>query len=638
MKLKLRVVVLAVFCAVLAVATQSTTAVAAATDTQIIVKTSSDELRSMSGTGGSVVSRIDDSTALVRVPNMTEAQAVAYMQSLPGVQYAEPDYEFRATAIPNDPCYAVQCGSSAKQWNLEKVGLPAAWDVTTGRKSISIGIVDSGVDSGHPDLEGHVTVGTNFSTDLDSDDDFGHGTHVAGIAGASSNNAEGIAGANWDTQILSVKVLNGNGVGTATAISKGIRYAADEGVRIINLSLGAQTFSQSLADAVIYAQQRGALVVAAADNQSSNAMTYPAALPGVVAVAASAPNDALASFSNYGPWVDLLAPGTGIISTWPRAKSVADPYEVEDGTSMAAPLVSGIAALVWSESPYLSAQGVARRLFATSDPVIGGTTIAAHGRVNAQKALTDLPNGYRFVASDGGVFSYGVDFHGSTGGQKLNKPIVSSMTTGDAGGYWLIASDGGVFSYGNAEFHGSTGSTKLNKPIVNSSSSRSGNGYYLVASDGGVFSFGDAQFYGSTGAITLNKPIVDMVVTASGRGYWLIASDGGVFAYGDAKFHGSTGGMTLNKPIVGAERSADGNGYLLVASDGGIFAFGDATFKGSAGALPLTSPIVSMSATATGDGYWLTAADGGIFAYGDAPFLGSQGGQKLNAPIVTGMS
>jgi subtilisin family serine protease len=624
-------------CTVVVVATQSTPALATSSDAHIIVKTSSEEVRAMSGTGGSVITRIDDSTALVKMPNMSEAQAIGYLSSLPGVEYAEPDHEFHATAVPTDPCFAAPCETSAKQWSLEKVGLPAAWDINTGRESISIAIVDSGVDAGHPDLEGQVRVGDNFSTDLDNDDDFGHGTHVAGIAGASTNNNQGIAGVDWAADLLSVKVLNGNGVGTATAISKGVRYATDQGVRIINLSLGASTFSQALADAVVYAQERGVLVIAAADNQASTTLTYPGALPGVVAVGASTPSDALASFSNYGTWVDLLAPGTGIISTWPRAKSNGVPYEVEDGTSMATPLVSGIAALVWSENPYLSAQGVARRLSATADPVQGGGIVAG-GRVSAERALSGLPNGYRFAASDGGVFSFGVPFHGSMGGQKLNKPIVTSMTTGDDGGYWLVASDGGVFSFGNAVFYGSTGGEKLNKPIVSSAASRSGLGYWLVGSDGGVFSYGDAQFFGSTGGMPLNKPIVDIVPTATGQGYWLVASDGGVFAFGDATFYGSTGGMSLNKPIVGAERSPDGAGYWLVASDGGIFAFGDAAFEGSAGSLPLQSPIVSMSASATGDGYWLIAGDGGVFSYGDAPFRGSVGGQKLNAPIVTGMS
>lgn len=631
-------VIAALLIALAAIAMQSTTAIAAPHGTRIIVQTSATEFKATAGTGGSVISKIDDNTALVSVPNMTPEQAVAYMKAKPGVIYAEPDVEYHAAKVPNDPCYVTSCAGATGQWNFDKVGLPTAWDVATGRPSVTIGLIDSGVDIDHPDLVGHVTEGPNYSSDSDDNDNFGHGTHVAGILGASTDNGLGVAGADWNAQIYSVKVLNASGTGTASGIAKGIRYAADQGVRVMNLSLGAQTFSQTLADAVTYAESKGVLVVAAADNQSNNNLTYPAALPGVVAVGASTPSDTLASFSNYGSWVDLLAPGTGIVSTWPRAKSVGDPYEVEDGTSMSSPLVAGTAALVWGKYPYMTAQGVARQLFNTADAVQGGTNIVTYGRLNAGRAMTSVPDGYRFVASDGGVFSYGVNFLGGMGGHHLNKPIVTAMTTGDANGYWLIASDGGVFSYGDAAFYGSTGGQKLNKPIIAASATREGTGYWLAASDGGVFSFGDATFYGSTGAITLNQPIVDIVPTASGRGYWLVASDGGIFAYGDAQFYGSTGAMKLNKPIVSAERTPDGKGYWLVASDGGVFAFGDAQFYGSAGSLPLHSPIVSINASPSGNGYFMTAADGGVFSYGDSVFLGSQGGQKLNAPIVTGMS
>jgi len=246
--------------------------------------------------------------------------------------------------------------------------------------------------------------------------------------------------------------------------------------------------------------------------------------------------------------------------------------------------------------------------------------------------------GYRFVAGDGGVFSFGgAGFSGSAGGTQLNKPIVGMAATPDGGGYWLVASDGGVFSYGDAVFYGSTGSLTLNKPIVGMAATPDGAGYWLVASDGGVFAFGDAVFYGSAGSLTLNKPIVGIATTPSGHGYWIVASDGGVFSYGDAAFHGSTGSLKLNKPIVGMASTPSGYGYWLVASDGGIFAFGDAVFHGSAGSLVLNKPVVGMAATPSGQGYWLVASDGGVFSYGDAVFHGSTGGQTLNSPIV-GMS
>jgi hypothetical protein len=249
-------------------------------------------------------------------------------------------------------------------------------------------------------------------------------------------------------------------------------------------------------------------------------------------------------------------------------------------------------------------------------------------------------SGYRFVASDGGIFAYGsgAPFLGSMGGQPLNAPIVGMAVMPGGDGYYLVASDGGVFSFGSAQFYGSTGSIKLNKPIVGMAVTPDGGGYWLVASDGGIFSYGDAQFYGSTGAITLNKPIVGMASTPDGKGYNLVASDGGIFDFGDATFSGSLGGTVLNQPIVGMAAPASG-GYYLVASDGGIFAFPTVNgppFEGSTGAITLNKPIVGMT-TGPG-GYYLSGSDGGVFAFPETsngpPFLGSTGSITLNAPIV----
>ena len=246
--------------------------------------------------------------------------------------------------------------------------------------------------------------------------------------------------------------------------------------------------------------------------------------------------------------------------------------------------------------------------------------------------------GYRFVASDGGIFDYGdAGFWGSTGSLHLNAPVVGMAVTPSTDGYWLVASDGGIFDYGDAQFDGSMGGQHLNKPIVGMASTPTGGGYWLVASDGGIFSFGNAQFYGSTGGIRLNKPIVGMASTPDGGGYWLVASDGGIFSFGDAGFHGSAGSLTLNSPVVGMAAAPNGGGYWLVAADGGIFDYGTAGFFGSAGSLRLNKPVVGMAATPDGEGYWLVAADGGIFTYGDAGFYGSAGGTALNKPIV-GMS
>jgi hypothetical protein len=261
---------------------------------------------------------------------------------------------------------------------------------------------------------------------------------------------------------------------------------------------------------------------------------------------------------------------------------------------------------------------------------------ASSAAVQSHGTAYTAPNGYWLTASDGGVFTYGrAAFHGSTGGMKLNAPIVGAARTPSSNGYWEAASDGGVFSYGDANFYGSMGGQHLNAPMVGMATTPDGQGYWLVASDGGVFSFGDAPFRGSMGGRHLNAPVVGMAATGTGNGYLLVAKDGGIFNFGDATFHGSMGGQHLNAPVVGLAATQLSNGYWLVGSDGGIFAFGDAPFLGSMGGKPLHAPVVGMSATSSFNGYTLTASDGGVFTFGDAPFQGSAAALRLNAPVVS---
>ena len=243
-------------------------------------------------------------------------------------------------------------------------------------------------------------------------------------------------------------------------------------------------------------------------------------------------------------------------------------------------------------------------------------------------------NAYWLVASDGGIFSFGgAQYHGSTGGTVLNKPVVGMAATHDGGGYWLVASDGGIFNYGDAHFYGSTGSMVLNKPVVGMAATPDGGGYWLVASDGGIFSYGDAHFYGSTGSMHLNQPVVGMAATGNGGGYWLVAADGGIFAYGNAQFYGSTGSMVLNKPIISMLPGPNGLGYFLVASDGGMFSYGDTNFFGSLGGLPIKHPIVAAATTPNDDGYWMTDATGLVSNFGSADYYGSAP-SPLFRPIV----
>ena len=255
--------------------------------------------------------------------------------------------------------------------------------------------------------------------------------------------------------------------------------------------------------------------------------------------------------------------------------------------------------------------------------------------IQAACAAPATRSGYRMVASDGGIFSFGtLPFCGSMGGVPLAQPVVGMASTPDGGGYWEVASDGGIFAFGDARFFGSTGAVHLTKPVVGMASTPDGGGYWEVASDGGIFAFGDARFFGSTGAVHLTKPVVGMASTPDGGGYWEVASDGGIFAFGDARFFGSTGAVHLAKPVVGMASTPDGGGYWEVASDGGIFAFGDARFFGSTGAVHLTKPVVGMASTPDGGGYWEVASDGGIFAFGDARYFGSTGAVHLTKPVV----
>jgi subtilisin family serine protease len=342
----------------------------------------------------------------VAVPPGHELVAIAALRRLPGVAFAELDYRGQAAEVPNDPAWA-------RQWALPKINAPAAWDVVTGTTDLTIAAVDTGIQLAHPDLAGkiwtnageipgnwidddgngkiddvhgwHFYHGSNGPAEnANVEDDNGHGTHVAGIAAAATNNGVGIAGLSWGGRLMPVKALDQWGNGWYSDIAAGIVYAADNGARIINLSLGGAAASSALCAAAAYAHQRGAVLIAATGN-AAGAVFYPAACDHVVAVAASDQADRWASFSNFGPQVDLAAPGVEIYSTWPKV----DGYFTESGTSMAAPHVAGVAALVWSRWPAWPNDAVARQITETAvdlgsqgwDPYFGW------GRVDAAAAV-----------------------------------------------------------------------------------------------------------------------------------------------------------------------------------------------------------------------------------------------------------
>ncbi|MCU1487806.1 MAG: hypothetical protein JWN67_4552 [Actinomycetia bacterium] len=521
----------------------------------------------------------------------------------PGLVWASADTTYAAARVPVDPCFVTCPAAIDGQPELRTVRAPAAWDVTTGSAAITVAVLDTLAEVNHPDLAGKVVKGPDFVTQRcgGRTSAAGHGTAVAGIVGARTDDGQGIASLGWQTKVLSIGVLDECGIGSASVISRAVRYAVDNGARVVNLSLSGDA-NPAMADAVAYARQHGALVVAAAGNEGSDAPAYPAAYPGVIAVA-STDTDAggLSPFSNVGPWVDIAAPGQDVVST-----ASGGGYGQFSGTSFAAPLVAATAALVLARHPEWDGADVATRLARSARHVAGVDAPV----LDAGAAVTDGPGGAVEVSAVGGAYAFGTaTFRGSA--SRAARPVVGVASAG-ATAYWMVATDGGVFGFGGARFFGSTGGRPLNRPIVGMASTPTHAGYWLVASDGGIFSFGDARFYGSTGAIRLNRPIVGLAATPSGRGYWLVASDGGIFSFGDARFAGSTGSLALRSPIVGMA-VASPTAYWLVAADGGVFAFGGAPFHGSAaGATP--APVVGM-ASGSG-GYWLATRDGHLLAFG----------------------
>jgi hypothetical protein len=581
--------------------------------------------------GGALGARVMPGVWRVRVARGAADRAVARMLGDRRVEWAERDGTVRIAATPNDPCFdqrRPEC-EEVRQWGLQQVGAQAAWDITRGRSTITVAVLDTGVDKNHPDLLGKVTVGTNYSNSPTSNDLIGHGTHVVGIVAARTNDATGVAGLGWNTTVRSIKVLDDTGEGNFSDVAAGIQEAIATGARVVNMSFAGPTFSAAIRDAVAGARAAGLVVVAASGNEGGTDRTYPSSYDGVIGVVATDANDAVPAFANRGPWASIGAPGVEIVSTYKTG------WAAFSGTSMAAPHVSAAAALVFAEHPELTGDRVRARLGEAAVKVPATGDAFQWGRLDVLGALRGGSPGYWMVAADGGIFSFGAAaYHGSAGGTPLVQPVVGMAASPTKRGYWLVTADGRVLGYGDARVPGSLGNVRLNAAILGMEAHPGGAGYWLVASDGGVFTFGEARFHGSTGNIPLNQPVVGMASTPTGRGYWMVARDGGIFSFGDAAFRGSTGNIPLNEPVVGMAPTPTGRGYWLVASDGGIFAFGDAAFRGSTGAIRLNQPIVGMRPTPTGQGYWLVARDGGIFSFGDAAFLGSTGGIRLNQPIV----
>lgn len=281
------------------------------------------------------------------------------------IEFIEKPKKYTVTLTPNDY-------SSSEQWGLDKMNATLAWDIVTGSSSNIIAILDTGVNGTHEDLTGKVTAGRAFldngstvydiSANTDSDD-HGHGTSVAGVASAITNNGKGISGTDWNAQIMPIKILDSDGSGWDDDIADGIIYAAQNGAKIINMSLGGDTSSSTLESAINTAYNtHGCIVVAASGNENTTPISYPARYTNVIAVGATNSSDNRCTpsdwgydiygdplGSNYGSDLDVVAPGNNIKTT--KDTAAGNEYRTASGTSLSTPYISGIASLIWAKYP-----------------------------------------------------------------------------------------------------------------------------------------------------------------------------------------------------------------------------------------------------------------------------------------------
>ncbi|MDR7240832.1 S8 family peptidase [Neobacillus drentensis] len=318
--------------------------------------------------------------SFVKVPNGSDLASISKaLLKNKQLLFVEPNYEVKSTYVPGEPSYN-------KQWYLNKIQLPKAWDKTKGSSNITVAVIDGGVQKDHPELRGKIVSPYNAVTGNANYTPDKHGTHVAGIIAASFNKS-GIAGIAPSVKIMPINVFDWQGA-SAYNVAVALNYAVDHHADVVNMSLGSEDYSYILDYYVQYARSKGIVIVAAAGNSDTSIPMYPAALNGVIGVSATDSSDRITSFSNYGSYIDLAAPGLSIYST-----VTGSSYEYLSGTSMTAPVVTGVAALVRSQNPFLTPSQVESILMKSTTDLgsRGWDSYYGYGRIDAYKAVSNTP-------------------------------------------------------------------------------------------------------------------------------------------------------------------------------------------------------------------------------------------------------
>ncbi len=313
---------------------------------------------------------------IVELPPNANEQAFAHaFAAQPEVEFAELDMILPPAGTANDPYYPYE-------WHLANISAPAAWDSTTGSSNVTIAILDTGVQSTHPDLASKLVPGWNFyDNNSNTEDVYGHGTGVAGAAAAESNNGIGVTGVSWGSLIMPIRISDLNGNATFSAMANGLTWAADQGARVANISYIASD-SSTVASAAQYFQSKGGVVTVSAGNNAT--FDSSADNPYVLTVSATTSSDTVATWSNTGNNIDISAPGENIYSTLWQSQ-----YASWVGTSLSAPIVAGVAALVISANPGLTGAQVQDILEKSADDLgpAGWDSGFGYGRVNAANAV-----------------------------------------------------------------------------------------------------------------------------------------------------------------------------------------------------------------------------------------------------------